>query len=229
MEEQKIEETKISLLKKFGKVLTSPREAFQVITQDPKILWPGLIIIVINLIATLIILPESVAYTEQIMIAQGIGPEQIAMYTKVLAPIAVIGVIIIVPLLWVVKAGVLFLYNMLSVGEARFKQLMAVAIFVEIPLIIKAVISSGLIKIMGYQAGYQVNASLALLFMNLETSSFLYRLLQQIELFNIWGLVLLVIGGSAAIKKNAKGLAVYLGIFWIILSLVAALLNNTTV
>lgn len=224
-----MEEKKMSLVKRFGKVLASPREAFEAIAQDPRILWPGMIITVITLITTLLILPETREYTEQILVTQGNSPDQIAIAMKFVTPSAIIGAVLSMPLIWLVLAAVLHIYKMFSVGEARFKQLYAVAIFSMLPLTIKSIITSGLVKVMGYKAALQVNASLALLFINLDSANFFYRLLMQIELFSVWGLVLLIIGGSIAMKKRSKGLAIYLGTLWIIFAVVTALISKTPV
>ncbi|MDD4775715.1 MAG: hypothetical protein PHG75_04330, partial [Syntrophomonas sp.] len=70
----------------------------------------------------------------------------------------------------------------------------------------------------------QVNTSLALLWVNGDASSFLYRLLQQFELFRIWGFILLILGGAIAMKKKPLGLAAYLGILGIIYVVVLAVL-----
>jgi hypothetical protein len=131
------------------------------------------------------------------------------------------------PLVWLVQAAVLALYNQFSVGEARFKQLFAVAIFSGIPSIIKAVISTGLIKTMGFKAALQVSTSLALFMGTANQTSYLYRLMGQIELFSIWGLILLILGGSLAMKKKIGGLAIYGGTIWLLYVVVMALLVKT--
>ncbi|HWP95513.1 MAG TPA: Yip1 family protein [Syntrophomonadaceae bacterium] len=222
-----MEEKNMSMTERFWKVLASPGEAFSAIIEDPKILWPGIIIIAITLFMTVIAIPETKTYTEQLMAAQGNSPDQIALAMKFVVPGAVIGTIFAMPLLWLVQAGLLALYNQISVGEARFKQLFAVAIFSGIPSIIKAVISTCLIKTMGMKAAMQVSTSLALFMGTPEQPSFLYRLLGQIELFSIWGLVLLIVGGAMAMKRKPGGLAVFMGVIWILYVAVMALLVKT--
>ncbi|MHB8124995.1 MAG: YIP1 family protein [Desulfitobacteriaceae bacterium] len=219
----------MSMAKRFGKVLSSPREAFAAIAQDPRILWPGLIIIAISLILTLVTIPETKVFTEQTLAASGMSPDQIALAMKYMMPVAVIGTIFAMPLFWLVEAVILVLYNQFSVGEARFKQLFSVAIFSGVPLIIKAVISTGLIKTMGYKAALQVSTSMAIFWGNADSSNFLYRLLGQIELFSIWGLILLILGGAIAMKKKPPGLAIFLGVIWIIYVVVMALLVKNPV
>ncbi len=223
-----MEETRMSTAQGFVKVLTSPGKAFAAIAEDPRILLPGLAIVAISLILTIIALPETKAFTEQTLAAAGQAPDQIALVMKFVVPGAVIAAILGMPLVWLVQAAILALYNQIIVGEATFKQLYSVAIFSGIPSIIKAAISTVLIKAMGLKASMQVSTSLALFLVNADSTSFLYRLLEQLELFRIWGLILLILGGAIAMKKKPKGLAVFLGVIWIIYVVVMALLAKNS-
>lgn len=222
-----MEETKMSITERFLKVLTAPGEAFKAIVDDPRILWPGLVIIAVSLLLTILIIPETKQFTEETMAASGQSPAQIALAMKVVVSGALAGTVLTVPLVWLVQAGILALYNQFSVGEARFKQLFAVAVFAGIPSLIKSVISTGLIKAMGFKAAMQVSTSLALFMGTSAQNSFLYRFLVHIELFSIWGLVLLILGGSLAMKKKAGGLAVYGGTIWLAYAVVMAILIKT--
>jgi hypothetical protein len=217
-----MEETKLSVTQRFSKLLSAPEEAFQDIVDDPRILWPGLIIIVLSLLLTFLVLPETKDFTAETLIASGQTPDQIALAMKFLLPGAVIGAVLGLPLVWLVQAGLIALYNQFIVGQAHFKQLFAVAIFSGIPSLIKAVISTGLIKIMGYKAALQVNTSLALFLATSDQNSFIYRLLNQFDFFSIWGLVLLIRGGSLAMKKRAGGLAIYMITIWLLYVVVIA-------
>jgi len=219
-----VEETRMSVAERVLKVVTSPGQAFNAIAADPRILWPGLIFIVINLLLTVIILPETKAFTQETLAASGQSPDQIALAMKFITPGALVGTIIALPAVWLVAAGLLALYNQLVVGAATFKQLFAVAIFAGIPSLIQSFISTALVKMVGFKAFMQVNTSLALLWVNGDASSFLYRLLQQFELFRIWGFILLILGGAIAMKKKPLGLAAYLGILGIIYVVVLAVL-----
>lgn len=222
-----VEETKMSITERFLKVLTAPGEAFRAIVDDPRILWPGLIIIAVSLLLTILIIPETKQFTAETLAASGQKPDQIALAMKFLVPGALAGTVLALPLVWLVQAGILALYNQMSVGEARFKQLLAVAIFSGIPSIIKSVLSAGLIKTMGFKAAMQVNTSLALFLGTNSQTSFLYRFLGHIELFGVWGLVLLILGGSLAMKKKCMGLAIYVGVVWLVYAVVMAVLVKT--
>ncbi len=222
-----MEENKMSMPERFLKVLTAPGEAFRVIVADPRILWPGLVIISISLLLAILAIPEFKQYTAETLVASGKSLDQVALAMKIVVPGALVGTILAMPMVWLAQAGILALYNQFSVGEARFKQLLAVAIFSGVPSIIKSVISTGLIKTMGYKAALQVSTSLALFLGTASQTSFLYRLLGQIELFSIWGLVLLILGSSLAMKKKVKGLAIYLATIWLIYVVVMTLVVKT--
>ena len=222
-----MEEYKMSMPERFLKVLIAPGEAFRVVVDDPRILWPGLIIISISLLLTILAIPELKQYTTETLVASGKSLDQIALAMKIVVPGALVGTILAMPVVWLAQTGILALYNQFSVGEARFKQLFAVAIFSGVPSIVKAVISTGLIKTMGYKASLQVSTSLALFLGTANQTSFLYRLLGQIELFSIWGLVLLILGSSLAMKKKGKGLAIYLVTIWLIYVVVMTLVVKT--
>ena len=224
-----MEKTKMSIAERFGKVIISPGKAFADIAQDPRFLWPGLIIIVINLALTLLVISETKVFTEQTMVASGMSRDQIALAMKFVLPGAIGGTILAMPLSWLVMAAILALYNQFSVGEARFKQLYTVAVFAGIPSVIKGVITTGLIKTMGYKAALQVSTSLAIFWGNADSTSFLYRLMGKVELFNIWGLILLILGGSIAMKKKPQRLALFLGGIWLVYVVVMALLVKTPV
>ncbi|MEA4900030.1 Yip1 family protein [Desulfitobacterium sp.] len=224
-----MEKTKMSIAKRFGKVIISPGKAFADIVENPRILWPGLVIIVINLALTLLVMSETKAFTEQLLLARGMSQDQIASAMKFVLPGEIASSIFTFPLIWLVMAVILAFYNQLSVGEAHFKQLYSVAVFAWIPSVIKALIFTGLIKTMGYKAALQVSTSLAIFLGNTDTSSFLYRLMKNIDLFNIWGLILLIMGGSIAMKKKPKGLALFMGAIWLVYVVVVSLLIKTPV
>lgn len=222
-----MEETRMSLTERFWKVLAAPGEAFKSIADDPRILWPALIIIAISLLLTTLIIPETKQFTEETLAAGGQTPDQIALAMKFVVPGALAGSVLALPLFWLIQAGILALYNQFSVGAATFKQLFAVAIFAGVPSIIKSMITTVLIKTMGLKAALQVSTSLALFLGTASQTSFLYRFLAQIDLFSIWGLVLLILGGSIAMQKKAQGLAVYGGIIWLVYAVVMAVLAKT--
>lgn len=224
-----MEETRMPLAQRFWKVLAAPGEAFQAIAQDPRFLWPVLIIIAITLLLTMLTIPETREYSMEVMAASGMTPEQIAMAMQFVVPSALIGVVVALPFMWLIQTVLLVIYNQFSVGEAGFKQLFAVAVFAGLPSIIKSVISTGLIKTIGLKAAMEFNSSLAVFMGTADQGGFLYNFLGHMELFSIWGLVLLVVGSSIAMKKKAGGLAVYIGVIWLVYAATMALLVKTPI
>lgn len=220
-------ETNMPIGKRFWKVLSSPREAFAAVAEDPRFLWPGLIIIAIAIILSYITIPETQEYTRQYLTSMGLNSEQVALNMKSFVPRLIILTMVAMPVVWLIQAALLMLYNQFSVGEARFKQLFSVAVFSGLPSVIKGVLSTVLIKTMGYKTALAVNTSLALFMGTASPNSFLYRFMGKIELFSIWGLVLLIIGGSLAMKKNARGLALFMGIIWLLYIVAMAALVKT--
>lgn len=219
-------DVKMSLWEKCIKVITSPRKAFAAIAQDPRFLWMALILIVITVLSVIIIIPETKEITEQMLLKSGSTPDQIAMSMGFITVGAVIGGLLALPITWLVKAAILALYNQISVGEARFKQLFAVAVFSGIPGTILGILSTVLIKTLGYESAMKVTTSLAIFMGTADTTSFLYRLLQKIELFSIWGLILFILGGAIAMKKKPRGLAIYIGVIWIVFIIISAILGG---
>jgi len=222
-----MEETRMPLTQRFWKVLAAPGEAFQAIAEDPRSLWPALIFIAISLLLTILILPETRQYSAEVMAASGLTQDQVSMAMKIVVPSALLGAVVAMPVMWLIQAALLAIYNQFSVGEASFKQLFAVAVFAGVPSIIKSVISTGLIKAVGFKAAMEFNTSVALFTGTAGQEGFLNRFLGQIELFSIWGLVLLILGGSIAMKKKPGGLAIYGGVVWLIYAVAMALLAKT--
>jgi len=224
---EELEEEKMPILARFVKVITSPRQAFTAITQDPKILWPALIFIALNVIFTVVVLPETLAFSEETLKAQGMSADQIALSLKIVGPAAIAGAIIIQPIVWLIFAALLLLYNQFSVGQARFKQLFAVAIFSSVPLLILAFISTVLTKTIGLKSALEVKTSLALFLGSTDSPGFIYRLMSNIELFSIWGLILLILGGAKAMNKKPRNLAVYVVVIWLVYIVIGTLIGGT--
>ncbi|UWG96441.1 YIP1 family protein [Dehalobacter sp. DCM] len=217
---------KMSLGEKCIKVITSPRKAFTAIAQDPRFLWLALILIVITVLSVLAIIPETKAMTEKVLLQSGSTPDQIAMSMNIIMIGAVVGGALALPVTWLIQAAILALYNHLSLGEARFKQLFAVAVFSGIPGTILGIITTVLIKTLGYESAMKVTTSLAIFMGTADTTNFLYRVLQRIELFSIWGIILFILGGAIAMKKKPRGLAIYIGVIWIVFVVISTLVGG---
>lgn len=219
------EKTNLGEGQRLIKIITQPSQAFQEIKENPRFLIPALIILVLSIAVTALTLPEMIALTRETMAGSGQSPDQIEMLAKMAAVSALIGVAVSVPLIWLLKAVVLLIYNQISTSEANFKQLFAVAVYSSIPGVFGQVINSIIVKCIGFKAAMQVNTSLGLL-MGSNTEGFLYRFLSQVELFSVWGLILLILGGAVMMNKKAANVGAYVVALWLLLGICLAALGG---
>jgi len=217
----------MSLTQRLWGIIMEPVKTFQDVCKDPRILIPAAAVLAINLVLTIWFLPQIKEITEEALKqAQTMTAEQIQATLKWTGIAAVIGSVAIPPLTWLVQAALLALFNQFSLGAAKFKQLFAVAFFAYIPAFLGGVIKSAFMAVMGVKEAMAFSTSLALLLPRSVDSGFWYVLLSKADFFNIWGLILLVLGGSIAMQqKDSKKLALYIFGIWLVFIVVTALLG----
>ncbi|MEN6389445.1 MAG: YIP1 family protein [Syntrophomonas sp.] len=220
-----MENPQMNVGQRLWNVIVSPSRAFRAIKEEPGFLIPAVLFLVIIVASTILTGPETRQYTVELLTKQGTSQSQIDAGLKMMLPMAVIGVIITYPILWLLQAVVLLIYNQIALGEGKFKQFFAVAIFSSVPTVIHQIIASGLIKGLGMKAAMQVNTSLAVL-LGSDNQTFLHRLLANFDLFTIWGLALLALGGAITMNKGVKGIGLYILALWIVLAVGMALLGG---
>lgn len=207
----------MSLSQRIWGVIVEPVKTFQAVREDPRGLIPILIVLGINLLLTVVFLPQiKEVAAEALKQAPNMTPEQISAALKWTGISAMIGAVVAPPLIWLVQAALLSLFNQVSIGEANFKQLYVVAFFAWIPAFIGGLIKSALMAMMGVKKAMAVSTSLALLLPKSTDPGFLYILLSKMDFFNIWSLVLLVLGGAVAMNKDSKKVALYIFGLWLI-------------
>lgn len=133
---------------------------------------------------------------------------------------AVLGPLII----WLIMAGLLKLFNAFTGENAPFKTLFAVTVYAYLPVMLASVIRAMLIMISPIQNIPKISTGLSMLLPGDHTGR-LYVLLSQIDPFTIWGLVLLAVGSSVAMKVPAVKTGIYVGVLWVIFVLIAALIT----
>ncbi|MGE5417030.1 MAG: Yip1 family protein [Acidobacteriota bacterium] len=220
-EPQKVEDIQIveetvhmDIWRRFLGIIIDPLNTFKVIKSDPKVLIPLTFILSISVMIALFVLPESKAFSEEIVAKMGQNvPKQSMLTTGIWS---VVGILILYPIMFLLQALVLFIYDQLSVGKAKFKQLFAVVLYAGIPNVLMQVIATILTKSIGLKATMNVRLSLALFWPGNDQASYLFQILNQANFFAIWGLILLIIGGSIVMGKDAKKLAIYTIILWLI-------------
>lgn len=212
-----MEERPMGIGQKLWGVLVAPGETFKAIGEDPKILIPALILIGINLVLALVVFPETKemllsTYKNMSNLPEGIDINKLVSQ----AQIGVIAATVFLPpLTWLIQAALLALFNAFSVGQAKFKQLYAVAVFAYTPAMVGGILQTILVKIMGAESITKIKLSLGLLLPPDITSGFWYNLLNTMNIFTIWGLILLVIGAAIVIGKDAKKIGAFLGLLWL--------------
>ena len=120
--EPELSET-LLLWEKLWGVIVSPKSAFKAIGEDPRILVPALLVFAVNVLLAWLIIPETLAFTESALESTGqtMSPEALRSAMKWTKVSILVTAGLLPPIIWLIQAGVLALFNQLSVGEARFK------------------------------------------------------------------------------------------------------------
>lgn len=216
----------MSLTQRLWGIIMEPVKTFLDVCKDPRILIPAAAVLAINLVLTIWFLPQIKEITEETLKqAQTMTADQIQAALKWTGILAVIGSAVVPPLTWLIQAALLALFNQFSLGAAKFKQLFAVAFYAWIPAFLGGLIKSAFMAVMGVKKAMAFSTSLALILPRSVDSGFWYIFLSKIDFFSIWSLILLVLGGSVAMQKDGKKLALYIFGIWLIFIVVTALLG----
>lgn len=203
------------------RIIVSPGRTFKEIKADPRFLIPALLLIIVSLGISYWCAPQSKAWMVDYYTKLKTPPDQIARSIKYFFVWMVGMCLVKMPFYWLVEAAMLSIYNQLSVGEARFKQFYALAVYAYIPVFFFNLIFSLVTKFMGFQAALQLSLGPGLL-LGYVKQGFLFYLLSQMDIFSVWSLVLLVLGGAVLMNKRKSGLAIYMTVFWLLYVLFSA-------
>ena len=221
-----VEEQNMSLTQRLWGIIMEPVKTFQDICKDPRILITAAAVLAINLVLTTWFLPQIKEITEEALKqAQTMTTEQIQATLKWTGIAAVIGSVAVPPLTWLVQAALLALFNQFSLGAAKFKQLFAVAFYAWIPAFLGGLIKSAFMAVMGVKDAMTFSTSLALILPRSVDSGFWYVFLSKVDFFNVWSLILLVLGGSIAMQKDSKKLTFYIFGIWLVFIILTSLLG----
>ncbi|MGE5405620.1 MAG: YIP1 family protein [Candidatus Saccharibacteria bacterium] len=205
-------------------VIVSPIETFKSIAKSPDIVYPMLIIIGISLISILIIWPElQQGVREQILKSgQSIPPEQMKFAMTMAGVGALVSVFILTPIIWLIQAVVLLIYDQITIAKASFKQLFSVAVYSSVPSMFSSIVKTGAMKSMGLMGATKVQTSFALFLPPDIKSGFLFFFLSQLDFFIMWAIVLLALGGGVVMQTDAKKIGIYVFILWLLFAAGAA-------
>lgn len=220
-------EESMSMGKRFLGVLYAPQQTFKSIGEDPRIMIPALLVIALSAVLTVLIIPETQEVTRLLLQKDPKATaDLIETSVRWTGISAILGIVLGMPLLWLIQAGLLSLYNQLSIGQATFKQLFAVSVFSSVPSVIGTMISVGLVKAMGAKSLLSVKTSLGLLLPPGQDSGLLFNFLNSLNLFTIWALILLSIGGGIVMQKEGKKVGIYLFTLWLVFILALSIVNT---
>lgn len=210
-----------------GVFWAGPQKTFEDIVAAPKITGIVTLLLVLNIAFIIPILPkvrEFTIWTLQNSPSAGqISAEAFNLALTWAAAAALLGAAAGPLLMWLVMAGLLKLYNSFSGVKTSFLNLLAVAVYSYLPVLLATIIKYVLILTTPAQNLNWVSTSLALVLP--ERMDRLYMIFSQIDPFNIWSLALLAVGSSVAMKISVKKTAVYIGSIWLIYVLAVGLLT----
>ncbi len=222
-----MEENKLTMGERFWGIFVNPVPTFKAIGEDPRILVPALVVIAINVLLGWLVIPETIAYTESILESSGQAMTREALDMAITGTkiSLIVGSALLPPLIWLVQAVLLAVVKQFTVGEATFKQFYAVAFFAWLPPFLGGLIKSILIKFIGFDGAMAVQTSLALFLPSSIDSGFWFVFLSRMDLFGLWGLVLLSLGGAAVMKRDPWKTGIYVFSAWLIYVIVVAYLS----
>jgi hypothetical protein len=221
----------LSLPARIWGVLTSPREAFADVVARPRWLGMMLVVILITAVCTGGFLMTAVgqqAYLDnqiestkrwvgEVSEAQVAGMERMLPYA---GPISAVSIAIIMPIMWLVIAGILFaVFSAALGGTATFKQVFAVTVHSSAISVVQQLFVTPLNY---FRESMSSATNLAVFLPMLDEGSFLAKFLGTIDLFLVWWVVVLSIGLAVLFKRKtgpiATGLFVVYGIIAVIVA-----------
>lgn len=200
----------MGLLSRIVGVFTSPGRTAEAIGAKPNWLVPAIIIILLMLLFTYlakpVIIQETVTRVQQMMESKGAAQDQIdTVLNRIQTSMGLrmfVGVTVTTALGIFIWAAIwLFISNIVLGAQASYAQMLGVNVYryfiTTIGLLIK-------LPIMLSKQTMNVHFSLATFLPDDQKTTFLYKMLMQVELFNIWAIVVLSIGIAVVSKLDTK-------------------------
>ncbi len=211
-----------SLPVRLGQVFTSPGQLFDALARHPA--SAGALLTVVGMaVASVLLLPEEVLrVAAERRSPPETSPEQIAGMVGTFRYIIAATVVVTVPIMTAVTAGLLLLiYNFLLGGDATFRQLFSATAHALLIWGVGQLVGLGLVSAAGDP---EATLSLHLLAPFAETGAFLHRFLQSVEVFGLWTAAVLGIAVSRIYRGRRPGAAVAVVVgLYVILQAVGAL------
>ena len=221
-----------NVFSRFIGIITSPKATYQQVVAHPR--WRGMLVLACVAAAVLVggFLFTKVGQEAWINAALsspwsggggGASEQQIAGIER-MAPyagyLAIGQMLIFIPVLYVIVAGLLFvIFNVGMGGSATFKQVFAVVVHAA-PI---GVLGQLFTMPMNYARGTMSSATnLGVLLPMLDETSFAARLAGMIDLFLIWQLLVLAIGLGVLYRRRTQPIAIGLFVVYAVIAVGAA-------
>ncbi|MBN1561803.1 YIP1 family protein [candidate division KSB1 bacterium] len=190
----------MNIFDRIWNVFVAPASTFKAVRENPKWVLPFIITLLITAGVMYFLTPVVIDEGRDKMIEQmekrGVPDDQMEraieqgtkMQKYTIAPMAAIGgavVTLIIAAIW------LFVSNVLVGGAARYAQLLGVVVYAGFIGILGFLIK---LPIMLSQQTMNVHFSLATLMSDASKETFLYKMLANVELFNLWTIAVTSIG-----------------------------------
>lgn len=221
----------MNVFARFIGILTAPRATYEKVVANPK--WLGMYLLTATLIAFGAALPmttdagKQAAVDQQVSAIEGFGmqvsdEQYAAMHkgTAMLPYTTAISVVVGMVLGYLLMSGILFaIFNAAMGGEARFKQVFTVLVHSSVIGAVGAAFAGPLNYVRG---SVQSPATLGALLPMLDDTSFLGKLAGMIDLFTIWGTVVLAIGLAVLYRRKTQPIATtFLALYAVIIVCIA--------
>lgn len=215
-------------LQRLGGVIAAPDRTLREIAVRPDWIVPLLLILIISIVSAIFVTPrvDWESTVREQMEDDGRSPEEIEQaieivgkFQKFTLPLTAA----FVPIFLIIIAACFLLGFKVMGGEGGFKQSWAVTLYSWIPQLIKGIIASVLIiragTVTAEEAGTLLKSNLGFL-ADMSDAPALFTLLSSIDVFNIWTVILLVIGLAYAHRVSRAKSAAIVVTLWVVSILV---------
>jgi hypothetical protein len=208
-------------MKNLIQVIYAPSAAFEEL-RDNKGRWllPMFVLIAATLLVFWLQMPLILEESRKAMEQQGYTggvPPYVATTTYVVGGISAAVMVFITGLL-------LLLVNLLVRGDAKYMQLVKVALFSSVPSVLQGIVIGTLARVTEATSAKDIALNAGVLFT--EKKGLLYHLASMLDPFILWGIVLMVIGTAVMARKPRSSVAVWIVGGWIVFSLVGYFIGN---
>lgn len=219
-------------------VLVSPVKTFESIRRKPTWVAPLVVLVALNVVATLVVWPkvdfETAVRTQLERQGQEVSDEQVVQAAEMQGKIGLPCAILALPLGVVVFALVFMVAFKLLGGELGFKDSLSTALYAMMPwavailLTIPVVLGQTEIDAEAMQSGGLLASHLGVLAPE-GTSPLLLAVLGSVDLFSLWALALMVVGYAIVAgvsRAAAAGTVIGLWLVWVLVKVGLAALGS---